>query len=99
MSHYKFLLKPFFFIFNLFFATWLVLKIEQVKPSDFGRNRNLFEQAPPQRIVTMSDRTFLINLAKDYANGRIDSLILREKIESYLTIPSENEKTAAELPE
>lgn len=99
MNQYKFLLKPIFFIFNLVFATWLVLKIEQISPSDFGRNRNFFEPAAQPRIVTLKDQPYLLQLAKDYASGELDSVALRLKIESYLTVPKKEEAEAALLPE
>jgi len=99
MNNYKFLRKPFFFLFNLLFATWLVLKIEQIKPTDFGRNRNFFEPAPQPRIVTIKDRAFLLQMANDYAKDKLDSAALRLKIEAYLTVPDKNEMEATVLQE
>lgn len=89
MNTYKFLLKPIFFIFNLIFATWLVLKIEHLKPSDFGKNGSLFKPNEPKRIVTIKDRSYLISLATDFAEGKIDSLLLGQKIDAYLQVPAE----------
>lgn len=99
MNNYKFLRKPFFFLFNLLFATWLVLKIEQIKPTDFGRNTNFFEPAPQPRIVTIKDRAFLLQIANDYAEDRLDSTALRLKIEAYLTVPDKKEMQATVLQE
>jgi hypothetical protein len=46
MKKYNFLFKPLFFIFSLVFATWLVLYIEKISPSDFGRYEYLFNSEP-----------------------------------------------------
>lgn len=48
---YAFLVKPIFFIGSLLFATWLVLYIEKIKPSDLGKYESIFksnEQGPGQ---------------------------------------------------
>jgi hypothetical protein len=97
MNNYKFLRKPFFFLFNLLFATWLVLKIEEIKPTDFGRNRKFFEPAPQPRIVTIKDRDFLLQMANDYAKDRLDSTALRLKIEAFLTVSDKKEIQSAVL--
>lgn len=91
MKQYKFLFKPVFFIFNLVFATWLVLKIEQLKPSDFGRHKHFFEPAPPKRIVTREDKAFLLTVAQEYKNGLMDSATVARKFEEFLT-PQEEQK-------
>lgn len=44
MKKYNFLFKPVFFIFNLLLATWLVLEIEKIKPSDFSKRPSFFKQ-------------------------------------------------------
>lgn len=46
MKKYNFLFKPLFFIFSLVFATWLVLFIEKISPSDFGKYGHLFDNGP-----------------------------------------------------
>jgi len=89
MKNYRFLLKPLFFIFNLIFATWLVLAIEKIKPSDFGAHKTLFDPAPPPRIVTPKDKNFLKSLAYDYKNGLIDSTALDKKLQEYLEVPKD----------
>ena len=43
MKKYNFLFKPLFFIFNLLLATWLVLEIEKIKPSDFSKRPSFFK--------------------------------------------------------
>ena len=43
MKKYNFLFKPLFFIFSLVFATWLVLYIEKIHPSDLGSLGHMFE--------------------------------------------------------
>jgi hypothetical protein len=84
MKQHKFLLKPLFFIFNLVFATWLVLTIEKIQPSDFGRNASFFEKAPKPRTVSLQDQSYLMSLSEDYKTGRIDSVQLRKKLEEFL---------------
>ena len=37
MKKFDFLIKPVFFTCNLVFATWLVLTIDRIEPSDFGQ--------------------------------------------------------------
>lgn len=41
---FAFLFKPLFFIFSLLLGSWLVLKIEKLIPSDFGKYKSLFEK-------------------------------------------------------
>jgi len=86
MIRYKFLFKPLFFIFNLLFASWLVLKIEKLSPSDFGKHRSLFEGKPKPLAVHHIDtcrhvRGYLLNLCSDYKNGQINDSTLYKKIE------------------
>jgi hypothetical protein len=92
MKKYKFLLKPIFFIFNLLFATWLVLKIEKIKPSDFGEHKKFFDPAPAPRVVTPDDKNYLRDLAIDYKYGRLDSVTLERKLDKFLEPPSDEKK-------
>lgn len=70
MRKFRFLFKPLLFIFNLLFATWLVLKIEKLQPSDFGRHKHFFE---PARIrEPRSDRQKLKQLMKEYKEGKLN---------------------------
>ena len=99
MKNYKFLLKPIFFVFNLIFATWLVITIEKIKPSDFGEHKTLFDPAPQPRVVTIKDKDFLKTLAYEYKYGIIDSLKLDQKLGEYLTVPEDDKKENKELSE
>lgn len=83
MKKYTFLFKPMFFIFSLLFASWLVLKIEKLRPSDFGRERYLFEDEPVSS-VSKYDEQYLKNLFLEYKFGIINSRQLDEKIEFFL---------------
>jgi len=66
MKKYKFLLKPIFFIINLLFATWLILKIEKLNPSDFGKYRSIFEKtAPLPKNVAPYDKYYIKKLAQE----------------------------------
>ena len=85
MRNYKFIFKPLFFIFNLVFATWLVLKIEKIQPSDFGEYKSIFYSGPKPKIVTISDKEYLRTLCDKFKKGEIDSLKLEKKLEQFLT--------------
>ena len=93
MKTYKFLFKPLFFIFNLLFATWLVLKIEKIKPSDFGEHKKFFDPAPAPRIVTKDDKVFLRSLALEFKYGLVDSLTLEKKLDQFLESPDVSDNT------
>jgi hypothetical protein len=88
MKKYNFLFKPLFFICSLIFATWMVLKIEKLSPSDFGRHRSLFETSAEEekRILNekLAARNFLKDLCDQYKRGSIDSTRLRLTLEGYL---------------
>lgn len=81
MKNYTFLLKPAFFIFNLIFATWLVFKIEEISPSDFGKYKSLFEDTPGS-IGYKKKR--LKKIIIEYKAGKIDSIQLERQLENYL---------------
>lgn len=64
-----------FFIFNLLFATWLILKIEKLRPSDFGKYRSIFEKTTPiPKNVAPYDKYYIKKLAQDYKSGLLDSV-------------------------
>jgi hypothetical protein len=74
MKEYKFLLKPVFFIFNLLFASWLVIKIEKLSPSDLGKYESFFKneaKALPPAID--NSKLLLKTLIINYKKGVIDS--------------------------
>ncbi len=92
MNRYKFLFKPLFFIFNLLFACWLVLWIEKLSPSDFGKNRSLFESAPKPDPSHYKDscryaKKYLMHLCSDYNSGQINGSELQQKLKSFLETP------------
>jgi hypothetical protein len=100
MKKYQFLFKPLFFIFNLCFACWLVLKIEKISPSDFGKHRSLFESAPkPASPQNMDSCTYagkcLRNLAATYKSGLIDDSMFHRELETLLKTPFVPKDTAA----
>jgi hypothetical protein len=84
MKDLKFLKKPVFFIFNLVFATWLVLAIEQLQPSDFGESGKFFLPPPRPKRVTLDDKPKLQKLASDFKAGRIDSLTFDKELIEFL---------------
>lgn len=85
MSNYKFILKPLFFIFNLLFATWLVLRIEKIQPSDFGEYKSIFYKGVMPKMVTKADKKYLKELCAEYKAGKIDDLKLEEQLDDFLT--------------
>jgi hypothetical protein len=91
MSKYKFLIRPVFYIFNLFFATWLVIKIESVSPSDFGRYKLLFERTEPKlQHVPVYDKYYIFKLAEDYKKERIDQKTFLQLLSSHLDAVNKN---------
>jgi hypothetical protein len=87
MKKYKFLFKPLFFIFNLVFATCLVLFIEKIKPSDFGRHRSWFESSPPVHNTPVYDKGYLKRMCIEYKKGLIDSTQLEKRLDSFFANP------------
>ncbi len=81
MSNYKFIIKPIFYILSLLFSCWMVLKIEKMQPSDFGKYQSLFTKGSTS-VITKSNIQYLKQLCKDYKEGTIDSL----KFEKQLTL-------------
>lgn len=97
MKKYKFILKPLFFIFSLLFTSWMVLKIEQLSPSDFGKYRSLFKTVSdtavvhPKKEIRLSvkktklfQKQYLKTLCIDYKTGVIDSEKLDRQLELFL---------------
>lgn len=85
MEKYNFLLKPLFFIFSLLFATWLVIKIENLSPSDFGRYKSFFEKpAPALKDIPVYDKYYIMQLAEDYKAGRINKQLFDQELTKYL---------------
>jgi hypothetical protein len=84
MKAYTFLFKPVFFIFSLLFATWLVIKVEEISPSDFKGKTN----SDPQKNIKenpLDKGKKLRNLIFDYKKGSIDSLSLDKEITDLLS--------------
>jgi hypothetical protein len=84
MKQYSFLFKPIFFIINLIFATWLVLAIEQVEPSDFGQYKSFFESPARPKKVYPEDKSKLKQLAIQYKEGKIDENTLDKELDAFL---------------
>lgn len=92
MKKYKFLFKPAFFIFNIVFASWLVIKIERLSPSDMGRFRSLFENKTKQPAPLPKDtgKYLLKKLCIDYKQGTIDNNTFDARLEKYMQIIREH---------
>lgn len=91
MKKYNFLFKPFFFICSLLFATWLVLYIEKIRPSDLGKYESMFNSTPkpPPKVKSvhhshMNDKQIFKKICADYKAGLIDSTKLDQQIEDFL---------------
>ena len=90
MKDFKFLFKPLFYIFNILFASWLVIKIEKLHPSDFGRHGRLFEtDSQPgyktcnQKEFSASDKEHLKHLFLDFKSGKLDSAKLDTELTNF----------------
>ena len=84
MKEYNFLFKPLFFIFSLLFATWLVIKIEKISPSDFGEKSATLKNHPIHSEVLREDKKYLHDLCNEFKAGKIDSVELSEKLTLFL---------------
>jgi hypothetical protein len=94
MENYKFLFKPLFFIFSLVFAGWMVLKIETVSPSDFGKYRSLFEVTPPAEAGDEKKKVVLEKICDDYRCGKTDSATFMTQLRIYFKLASKNKPEA-----
>jgi hypothetical protein len=72
LKKYKFLFKPLFFIFNLFFATWLVLKIEEYQPS-----HKIKSEPPANKHLP---REQLKSIIFDFKRNKIDSVEMEDRL-------------------
>ncbi len=90
LKKYSFLFKPVFYIFNIIFATWLVLKIEKLHPSSLGSYSSIFEDYKPdnktqnEREFSNDDKAFLKKLFSEYKADRLDSNLLNKQIDLFL---------------
>ena len=79
MKKYRFLLKPFFFILNLLFATWVVFAIDNLSPSDFRKEASR-DTAGNIRNSLKDKKMYFKNLCTDYKTGKIDSARLDRQL-------------------
>lgn len=84
MKEYKFLVKPVFYIFSLLFATWLVIKIEKISPSDCGYDTTDVIQKPNHPELFLDNKKYLENLCIAFKTGTIDSAELNKKLTFFL---------------
>jgi hypothetical protein len=93
MKKYKFLFKPLFFILCLLFASWLVIKIEKISPSDFGKYRSLFENEEPKpkkhaeckgKECILGNKDELKKICGEFNYGLTDSLAFDKKLEEFM---------------
>lgn len=80
-------MKPVFFIFSLLFATWLVIEIEKIRPSDFGKYASHVSPEPTDLENIMDRKQYLKNLCSDYKNGILDSIGLDRQLTVFLKLP------------
>ena len=96
MKKYTFLIRPLVFICSLVFATWLVFKIERLRPSDFGRYRAFLEDpsllknkagAPWGKItdpVLLNERKeYLKRLFSAHYEGKISDAELEKELNEF----------------
>jgi hypothetical protein len=82
--NYNFLIKPLFFICSLIFASWMVLQIEKIRPSDFGRHAALFERNVKHENNSKKNKENMKKLCDQYKKGLIDSAAFHRKLEKYI---------------
>lgn len=100
MIHYKFLIKPIFYISSLLFSSWVVLQIEKLSPSDFGRYKALFGGETRLQPVPSFNKQYLIKLCSNYKTGKIDSVQFDKQLQKlldYMYVPKIGNKKI-ELP-
>ncbi len=95
---YNFLFKPVFFILSLVFATWLVLYIEKLAPSDFGKYGSSFKEAPSplpeasrplQKKPSVFPRSHLKKMYGNYKAGLISQSEWAHQLELFLESPQD----------
>jgi hypothetical protein len=89
MKRYKFLIKPLFYIFSLTASSYMVLVIEKISPSDFGRHQDLFVSEPKpavdvQMVKMNYTKQYLKNVCFDYKYGIIDNATLDERLSTFI---------------
>lgn len=75
------LIKPLLFIAQLLIASWLVLYIEKLQPSDFGRYKSLFVN---ERKSLLEKRLEAHEVLFEFKQNRLDSLQAIHKLDSLL---------------
>jgi hypothetical protein len=88
MKKYKFILKPLLFIFNLLFASWLVLEIEKINPSHFDKERSLLNNKHEIFTIPNNSMQRLKKLCLEYKAGLIDSTELEIQLEKLFNVSS-----------
>lgn len=84
MINYKFLIKPIFYISSLLFSSWVVLQIEKLNPSDFGRYKRLFGSGEEVQPSLNLNKQYLIKLYSNYKEGKIDSAKFDQQLQKFL---------------
>jgi len=88
MKKYSFVLKPMFFIFNLLFASWLVIKIENIQPSDVSKKKSLFVKEDIKVENSNFAKTHFENIYSDYKTGIVDSATFDRELRNFLEVES-----------
>lgn len=95
MGRFKFLAKPLFYIFSLLFSCWMVLQIERISPSDFGKYKSWFQQKPTdQKHTAFPTNTALRDAYLQYKSGKTDSATFFRFIEEVTGINKEENRNA-----
>ena len=86
MKKYNFLFKPVFYIFSLLFATWLVIEIEKIRPSDASKEENAVLNKSSYSDGIKDRKKYLKNLFFAYKEGVIDSVLLNKHLSLFLKV-------------
>ena len=87
MKKFSFLFRPFFFLFSLLFATIMVMKIEEIKPSEYSGSGINIPSKIHFSVVSKQEgggKNYLKNLIASYKTGKIDSIVLDKKLTFFL---------------
>lgn len=61
----------------------MVLQIEKLSPSDFGRHGSLFEHKKEKETLPAGKHA-IKKLYKEYRNGLVDSVTFHKRLEKYI---------------
>jgi len=86
MKNYSFLFKPAFYIFSLVFATWMVIKIDSISPSDFGGSNPSDHKKIANAANILYLKQYIFNACEAYKTGKIDRKGLEDELNAIVKL-------------